>query len=49
MESEARSGNKDMRRNIEAGHLALYERDIAYFEENAGAMTAALRCGRIKR
>ena len=49
MESEARSGNEDMRRNIEAGHLALYERDIAYFEENAGGMTAALRCGRIKR
>ena len=45
MRDEAAGGNEDMRKNIDAGHLALYERDIAYFGENAAKMTAALRAG----
>ena len=45
MRDEAAGGSEDMRRNIEAGHLALYERDLAYFGENAAKMTAALRTG----
>ena len=42
METEAARGNEDMRKNIEAGHLTLYRRDIAYFEENGTAMTESL-------
>lgn len=42
METEAAGGNEDMRKNIEAGHLTLYRRDIAYFEENGTAMTESL-------
>ena len=46
MRQEAESGDEDMRKNIEAGHLALYEADIRYIEENAAAMTAGLLAGR---
>ena len=43
MREQAAGGDEDMRKNIAAGHLALYERDLAYSGENAAAIRAALR------
>lgn len=34
MRNEADSGNEDVQKNIEAGHLKLYLDDIQYIEES---------------
>lgn len=42
MRNEARSGNEDVQKNIEDGHLRLYLDDIAYLQEHAARIACEI-------